>query len=963
VNTALINTIQTDNSNFFGADNGAAMRERLAGDNAAVVQALSLRAGVEVQSAGNLTVSQAWNLSRFDADGNLANPGGAPVNLTLRAAGNLLVQAGLSSGFKSISGTTSDVVPSAAVVGEGGTLRLIAGADRTAADVLQTVASDDAGDVIIGRSATDVLVRSTTGELAIAAGRNVQLLNARAAVYTTGVAADAASLTDYLAPTSAANTLVTSGVRQSALLQGGGSVSVSAGSDVIGASDGSQYATDWWWRGANGDVASWWSRYDKFKQGFGALGGGDVRITAGRDAVNVQAAAPMVGYVAPQASGLHTVASGNVSLQAGRDVLGGLVMAGGDQADVVAGRDVALAANGSGLQVLYSNTDVAVDALRDLTVGRVTDALLVKPINQNTGSQTVYSKPVTGTAVEATLRIVSNAGEVTYLGGSSNGGSSDVQVVPAAAVIAAPGGDLTVATEGLLVQAPATNSTLLLAAQGDVSIGESGVRVRGATAAQQTPGMSNVGVVSADPFLGDGLAVQTGEVQPVRIISQTGDIHIANNMAVATPLRMVAAGNITQNAGSLVMQHTQATDLSLIQAGGDVTLTTDAAGVGSWTVHGPGDLVVLAEGDVNFNQSGGLLAQGNRLNAALPAQSAHLTVLAGVHLQGGDYDVARQAVLELLSSADYAADLTAFVQARTGTAPANQAEALLAFTALPVEQQLLHMNRVLASELRAAGRAASTLNGAERDAAYERGYKALAALFPEGLSGGTVDMGASQIKTLQHSDITVHAPRGGLNVGQVTAGTKTADQLGIVTTAGGNITASVLNDIAVNRSRIFSVAQGDILLWASQGDIDAGRGAKTVTGAPPPVYRLVNGQIVVDTSGSYSGSGIAVLNEDSDLDLYAPNGEINAGDAGIKSAGNAFFGAIRFVGADNLQVGGAVSGGPPPVQSAGATSGLASLGQSATAAGNRVDTNDDEDERRKRRARRNLLLEFLGFGA
>lgn len=961
VNAALINTVQTDNANFFGADNGAAMRARLAGDNATVAQALSLRAGVEVQSAGNLTVSQAWNLSRFDADGNLANPGGAPVNLTLRAAGNLLVQAGLSSGFKSTSGTTSDVVPSATVVGEGGALRLVAGADRTAADVLQTVASNNAGDVIIGRSATDVLVRSTTGDLAIAAGRNVQLLNARAAVYTTGVAADVASLTDYLAPTSAANTLVTSGLRQSAMLQGGGSVSVAAASDVLGASDGSQYATEWWWRGANGDVGSWWSRYDKFKQGFGALGGGDVSITAGRDAVNVQAVAPMVGYVASQGSGLHAVAAGDVRLQADRDVLGGFVMAGGDRAEVVAGRDVALSANGSSLQVLYSNTEVTVDALRDLTLGRVTDALLVKPVNQNTGSQNVYSKPVTGTSVDATLRIVSTAGDVTYLGSGSSG-SSDLQVVPAAAVIAAPGGDLTVATEGLLAQAPATHSTLLLAAQGDVSIGESGVRVRGATAAQQTPGLSNVGVVSADPFLGDGLAVQTGEVQPVRIISQTGAIYIANNMAVATPLRMVAAGNITQNAGNLVMQHTQATDMSLIQAGGDVTLTTDAAGVGSWTVHGPGDLVVLAEGDVNFNQSGGLLAQGNRLNAALPAQSANLTVLAGVHLQGGDYDVARQAVLELLSSADYAADLTAFMQARTGTAPASQAEALLAFTALPVEQQLLHMNRVLASELRAAGRAASTLNGAERDAAYERGYKALAALFPQGLSGGTVDMGASQIKTLQNSDITVHAPRGGLNVGQVTAGTKSADQLGIVTTAGGNITASVLNDIAVNRSRIFTVAQGDILLWASQGDIDAGRGAKTVTGAPPPVYRLVNGQIVVDTSGSYSGSGIAVLNEDSDLDLYAPNGEINAGDAGIKSAGNAFFGAIRFVGADNLQVGGAVSGGPPPVQSAGATAGLSSVGQSATSAGNRVDTNDDEDERRKRRARRNLMLEFLGFG-
>lgn len=960
LNTALINTIQTDNEAFFGADGGEAMRARLAGDNAAVAQALSLRAGVEVQSTGNLTVSQGWNLSRFDADGNLANPGGQPVNLTLRAAGNLLVQAGLSSGFKSTSGTTTDVAASATVVGEGGSITLVAGADATAADVLQTVASESQGDVIIGLNRTDVLVRSTTGDITIAAGRDAKLLNAQANVYSTGVAADTASPTDYLAPSTTGNTLQTLSGRQSAMLQGGGDITVTAQRDVIGASDATQYATDWWWRGANGDVASWWSRYDKFKQGFGALGGGDVTVTAGRDAVQVGAVAPRVGYVANGT--VYTVASGDVQVQAGRDVLAGFVMAGGDHATVVAGRDVASAANGSSLQVLYSNTAVDVSALRDLTVGRVTDALLVKPINQNTGTQAAYSKPVTGTATEATLRIVSTGGDVTYLGSGARSDSSDVQVVPADTVIAAVGGDLSVASEGLLAQAPASTSTLLLAAQGDVSIGDGGVRVRGATSAQQTPGLSNFGVVSADPFSGDGLSMQEGTAQPVRIVSQTGDITVANTVAVAAPLRMIAAGDITHHTGNLVMQHTQASDLSLIRAGGDVTLNTDLSGVGSWTVHGPGDLVVVAEGDVNFNLSGGLLAQGNRLNPALPAQSANLTVLAGVGLGSGDYAVAREAVLALLSSADYAADLIAFVQARTGTTPATQAEALETFIGLPVEQQLLHLNRLLAAELRAAGRAASALSGDERDAAYERGYQALAALFPEGLSGGSVDMGASQIKTLQGSDITVHTPRGGLNVGQVTGGTKSAGDLGLVTTAGGDITASVLNDIAVNRSRVFTVAEGDILLWASQGNIDAGRGAKTVTGAPPPVYRLVNGQIVVDTSGSYSGSGIAVLNEDSNLDLYAPNGEINAGDAGIKSAGNAFFGAVRFVGADNLQVGGAVSGGPPPVQSAGSTSGLASVGQSATSAGNRVDTKDDEDERRKRRARRNLLLEFLGFG-
>jgi Filamentous haemagglutinin family outer membrane protein len=172
----------------------------------------------------------------------------------------------------------------------------------------------------------------------------------------------------------------------------------------------------------------------------------------------------------------------------------------------------------------------------------------------------------------------------------------------------------------------------------------------------------------------------------------------------------------------------------------------------------------------------------------------------------------------------------------------------------------------------------------------------------------------------------------------------------------------VQDEFLVNRSRVFTLREGDILIWSSQGDIDAGRGAKTVVGAPAPVLRLnADGRLELDTSGSFTGSGIAVLNADSELDLYAPQGAIDAGEAGIRASGNAFFGAQVIRGADNLQIGGNAVGAPPPPPTVGATAGLTGASQDAA---NRAaaSAGDDEDERRKRRARRTLLLEFLGFG-
>jgi hypothetical protein len=282
------------------------------------------------------------------------------------------------------------------------------------------------------------------------------------------------------------------------------------------------------------------------------------------------------------------------------------------------------------------------------------------------------------------------------------------------------------------------------------------------------------------------------------------------------------------------------------------------------------------------------------------------------------------------------------------------------------ERRALALHDVLFAELRGAGRQAARLpSGEARDAAYAPGYAALALLYPGNRQAGSIRLTTSQIKSQQGGGVHLLAPGGGIDAGALVASSdKLASNLGIITTSGGSIEAAALGDFAVNQSRVFTLARGDLLLWSSEGNIDAGRGAKTVTGSPPPVFTIdKDGNVVVDTSGSFSGSGIAVLNEASTLDLFAPRGEISAGEAGIASRGTAFLGA-QVVRGDDIAVGAGSVGAPPAPDTGGATASLAQAGNAAaTAAANTaIAAGDDDEERRRKRQRRNLLLEFLGFG-
>lgn len=306
--------------------------------------------------------------------------------------------------------------------------------------------------------------------------------------------------------------------------------------------------------------------------------------------------------------------------------------------------------------------------------------------------------------------------------------------------------------------------------------------------------------------------------------------------------------------------------------------------------------------------------------------------------------------------------LADYVQRRTGQRPTNLTAALDQFQALSAEHQWLYTHEVLQTELVASGvnAAKQTSQSAKLDA-YQRGMDALATVFPGSKPQSGLLMGSSSIKTQQGSDIAIFTPHGGMNVGRLTgaADSTAAASLGIVTTSGGSITGVVRDSIEVNQSRVFVVQEGDMLLWASQGNIDAGKGSKTVTGAPAPVFRIVDGQLQVDTTGSFSGSGIATLDANSKAYLFAPRGEINAGEAGIKTLGSLTIDAPVIVGGNDIQIAGGGNLAPPPVVGNAATS-LGDLGQSATAAG---PEQADESERAAGTPRRRLLLDFLGFGS
>lgn len=452
---------------------------------------------------------------------------------------------------------------------------------------------------------------------------------------------------------------------------------------------------------------------------------------------------------------------------------------------------------------------------------------------------------------------------------------------------------------------------------------------------------------------------------PVRIVARTGDVVLRSQSPGDASAIIYSAKPVSVFAGrdirdlGLIAQNLDERSVTSLVAGRDITYSVARSTAGALiasgrelAVYGPGRLQLQAGRDINLQTSRGIASLGNLRNLALPDSGAGISLLAGL----GDRAPSWDAFIEryLVNGSAYDAALLLYVQNPGGAPLISKQQALDRLRALNRQQQRGLLEQILFSELRAGGRAAAAAGPTNGD--FSRAFAALTTLFPGSnpdLAGGQTNpfrgdirLFFSRIYTLDGGDISLLAPGGEVNVGLATPPTafgisKSPSELGIVAQRTGSIASVSFDDFQVNESRTFASDGGDILVWSTRGDIDAGRGAKTAISAPPPQISFdQNGRAIVVFPAALTGSGIQTLatsveRRPGDVDLFAPRGVVNAGDAGIV-AGNLTIGATAVLGANNIKVGGVSVG--VPVDSGGLAAGLSGVSNVASSASNSATT-------------------------
>lgn len=914
----------------------------------------SLRPGVEIRSAGDLRLESDWNL--FLA----SRPGGEPGVLTLRAGGDLRLDGSLSDGFNGTLATSRVQETSS------WSYRLVAGADAAAADPLAVRpagellrAGSPVGSVVLGSGR---IVRTGTGAIDIAAGRSLELAGSASAIYTAG--RPVPLVPNFTRPPAS--------VGRAEYLTEGGDIRVRVQEDIV-APPATQLVTPWLYRqgalDAEGNLIaslrpSWWIRIDEFRQGIAALGGGDVTVSAGGDIRNLSVSVPTTGRLPgpagspPDAAALLRAGGGDLEVSAGGDIGSGIFYVGEGAGRVRAGGDINAARTdlqGNPIHTLLALGEATMDVRGrgDVTIESVLNPTLLEQAPGNVEALNVERRSYFFTyGADSGVRIASDTGDAKLSNAAGNvarvfglpvQSAGTTVIYPASLRVEAPLGSIV--TGQAFVMAPAAAGRLALLAGEDVRLGGTLNMSDVAPARLPAParpdtalGTSAVstlllsfptgGAEAHDPQL-----LHRDDPEPARIVAAAGDIvGLAQGVTALLPKPLEAtAGRDVRDFG-VFGQNLREGDVSVIAAGRDVAFSTNRNADGNVTGNnnsfqwgGPGRLHVRAGRTVDLASALGILTVGNRDNPFLPEAGASIHVLAG-GAPAPDYGafVARYVASAGAETGgrDYLPALADYLSKLTGSVPPGADEALAAFAALPPDRQTAFVNEVFFTELRIAGRAAvDPASPLFQD--FRRGDELIETLFPRALDPaaspfrGDLNLFFSQIRTEQGGDIDLLVPGGLVNAGLAISGglAKNPADLGIVTVGGGSVRAFARDDFQVNQSRVFTLAGGDILIWSALGNIDAGRGAKTASATPPPQLRIRDGRIFFDISQSVSGSGIGVLltRDDiapGDVDLIAPRGEVNAGDAGIRSAGNLTIAALRVVGADNIQVGGVSAGVP-----------------------------------------------------
>ena len=437
-----------------------------------------------------------------------------------------------------------------------------------------------------------------------------------------------------------------------------------------------------------------------------------------------------------------------------------------------------------------------------------------------------------------------------------------------------------------------------------------------------------------------------GDAEPLRLYAGEGDIS-GLTLFSAKAARVIAGRDISDIA--LYVQNTSADDTSVVASGRDLlpyttlsqlrqaastggnVINTSVSGKardGDIQISGPGTLQVLAGRNLDLgtgsnNPTGtgtGITSIGNVRNPYLPFEGADVVIAAGLGVASG----LTHSALRLPEF------IAAYVLTPAGAALLAEIVPGLVFADQTPEEQARLALAVFYRVLRDAGRSHAATGS------YTSAQAAIASLFGSSAWDGGIRARARDIRTTNGGDIAILVPGGGLELA-ATAGGSTLSPPGIITEGGGNISIFARNDISIGIGRIFTLRGGNEILWSSQGDIAAGSSSKTVKSASPTRV-LIDPQsaaVKTDLSGLATGGGIGVLATvkgvlPGDVDLIAPLGTVDAGDAGIRVSGNLNIAASQVLNTANIAVGGSSAGTPVAAVSAN-VGGLTSAAAAATA--------------------------------
>lgn len=758
-----------------------------------------------------------------------------------------------------------------------------------------------------------------------------------------------------------------------------------------------------------------------FQQNVGSFGGGKVEISAAGNITDLSVMMPTTGKQTGQpgfdvnypesvsisypylTNRVDVQGGGEMHVHAGGDVAGGVYYLGQGRGDIVANGAIKGGSQfTAGPQLLMGDAHIEMQAKKDLKLTGVSDPMML-----HSGGTNFFSY---GDASAVLARSLSGdvylGSDVTVLGQmlNLNFGTNQktlAQIYPGSLLASAFDGsvilDKAMVPDAEINLFPSAKGELNLLAEQDITSKGEAIRLSMSDADRTkfptylSPRTESGLGDSADSIKPSGKAdlvhaatpVHAGDDEPARLVTHKGDIN--NIQFYLAKKALVHTGRDFSNV-RLNIEHANLDDTSVLDIGRDLRYTSDRSqdgalngNTGEIKVSGTGEVLVKTNRDFDLGASGGLSTAV--LDTGPSDKGANITVISG--LNGGNPDYAAFISKYLEGNKLYAADfakvatlITDFMRQHSGNAGLSTDEALAGFKSLHAEDYLAIEPRLNAlilpiymSEIRESGKASA----GSGNLGNEYGFAAIETLFPGTQWSGDLSLFFSKIQTLDGGDINLLVPGGKINAGLAVSfnGSKDPSELGIVAKWEGDINAVTNGDFLVNQSRVFALGGDDITVWSSNGNIDAGSGAKSVIAVSPMDVTYPKGNLKIKFPPIVSGSGIrtaasSLNSKQGDVYLFAPKGVIDAGEAGI-GGNNVFLVATAVIGASNIQVGGVGTG--VPVASTGSvaagltgtsnmTAGVSQVAESSVTANN----DNDKSAAMKNAVLGMLSVEVLGFG-